>query len=205
MANLEETYQNYTDTTSFRLSIENLIKPLADKFNPINAQLDSLRKGLLTCEYKTAEIEVFLRHVSFFNQGFEILWKQVQELESFKEILNDRRQDDMQKINHIIEEINAELKNRSDDFRIGMNHIDVISKQLKVSIQTILTHRQASNEKISAIEVNINDIKEHFHNNIDSFKINLNKMATSIEKNIMQYAETEANIDVIKQQLKGRL
>lgn len=205
MKSLEEVFKNYGETTSFRLEIESLIKPLADKFSPINLQLDEIRKALLSCEYKTSEIEAFLRRVSFFNQDFEVLWQQVQELESYKEILDDRRQDDIRKINYAIEEVNAELKNRSDDFRIGMNHIDVISKQLKGSIQTTLTHRQAVNEKVSGLEAELGGVKEHSYTSIDAIWAELRKLCAAMEKSVMQHVQAEASVDVMKQQVKGML
>ena len=201
--NSENDFKKYDEITSCRLLIERLFKPLSDKFSPICSQIEEINRDTQICKQKVGESEAFLRRLSIFYQEFEKLFQQVQEFEVYKEVLENRRQDDLRKTQYMIQEIDTELKNRSDDFRIGLNHMDVLAKQFKEMMKETIIHRQAVNEKVSGLEVKISEANDHYFNNIDSIKLKIEENVNSIEKIAIQYAEATAKVDIIEQQLKG--
>lgn len=201
----DKLFKEYKEANNIRTLIETLISPLTHKFEDITAQIAQFDNRLLQTARQVQEIEVFFRRLTFFNINLERLWERMQELESNSGTAEVRRTEDMQQIRAILNDNRCELKDRADDFRLGVSRMNVIVEEYKDVVKDATGKTQRSLARLIAVEQRVEKDREVCAASVGEVKEQANRDREAAKKTKEQYVELNSEVSAVARRLKGEI
>jgi len=182
-----------------RLLVQEAMLSVIEKCNVANLRIDQLNDDMRRNTVKVEEIDILMRRLTRFNWNFEELWRQVQELESFRNVMEARRKQDMKEIIYKIKDSNKAAQLEIESFKIGMNKMDMILTQYKELLQDIILYKQSVNETIYNTGKTVTDANNTLTNEIT----NLHTKISNIECKHAKYIHLQNELNNTSKSVKG--
>ena len=183
--------------------LEQVTFPILKEFESVNSRFIEVDNKILVNSRRIEEIEVFLRRLSLFNFDYEKLWCRIQELELNFISIGTLRVNDMGKIKGMVQESINESRSRSDEFKIGMNRMDIIINQYKEVVENVLLKTKSINNQVFEMQMNFNELKENYANKIKSMQIDITNSRKIFEEKMNEYSNVCADLDIANRKIKG--
>jgi len=201
----DQLFKEYKEMNNIRTLIEILISPLATKLEVINTQVQEFDSRLLSNTKQVQEIETTFSRLNFFNMSIEKLWEQTNELENHKATIEIRRNKDMQQIRAMIQDNTKEVKNRTDDFKLGINRMNIMLEEYRNIVKDIIKKAQDGVTKMLAMENTITQDKEYHKKNISLIEEEVKRCNIELGKIKEHYVTLNSEVSTLAFKLKGRL